>query len=120
MLNVKQWDSSMLILKKAEVDVLYENIQQPGNNNLISTLPNCNNSFMQNPPNQSDQNQTERECCICFVKHHKLISCDDCPCMFHSECLGYTSHLPRGKWKCYFCKVIRHGIPNKVARLAPN
>lgn len=59
------------------------------------------------------------ECVICFGSG-TLICCDDCPSAFHSDCLGYYQHLPRGKWKCYFCKVIRHGIPEKVTRLAPN
>lgn len=59
------------------------------------------------------------ECSICG-EAGKLISCDDCPGAFHAECLGYTKQCPRGKWKCYFCKVTTHGIPNKVARMAPN
>ena len=59
------------------------------------------------------------ECGVCGG-YGKLICCDDCPGAFHADCLGYTKQCPRGKWKCYFCKVIRHGIPKMVPRMAPN
>ena len=38
--------------------------------------------------------------------------CDDCPCAFHPGCLGYEQ-IPRGKWKCVFCKVAKHGLGGK-------
>ena len=47
--------------------------------------------------------------------------CDDCPSTFHPQCLGYMSvkQFPRGKWKCYFCKVARHGLCYN-GRMSPN
>ena len=66
----------------------------------------------------TDQNLIE--CGICGDSQGRVMSCDDCPAAFHNECLGYVKQCPRGKWKCYFCKVTRHGIPGNVARMAPN
>lgn len=57
-------------------------------------------------------------CGICFIGG-KLICCDDCPAAFHAECLGYERQCPRGKWKCYFCKVTKYGL-RQVPRMAPN
>jgi len=48
-------------------------------------------------------------CGIC-LKDGKFIYCDDCTSSFHPLCLGYEKQCPRGKWKCYFCKVLKHGI----------
>lgn len=48
-------------------------------------------------------------CGIC-EQPGKLICCDDCPSAFHADCLGYEKQCPRGKWKCYFCKVVKYGI----------
>jgi hypothetical protein len=58
-------------------------------------------------------------CGVC-LQGGKMICCDDCPVSFHSECLGYQSKNqgPRGKWKCYFCKVAKHGA-NLTQRKAP-
>lgn len=39
----------------------------------------------------------------------KLICCETCSSAFHFECLGYDK-FPRGKFKCYFCKVVKLGI----------
>jgi len=56
-------------------------------------------------------------CGIC-LNPGKLICCDDCPAAFHADCLGYERQFPRGKWKCYFCKVAKHGIKQSM-RMAP-
>jgi hypothetical protein len=32
--------------------------------------------------------------------------------------LGYERQFPRGKWKCYFCKVSKYGL-KQVPRMAP-
>ena len=40
-----------------------------------------------------------------------LIKCIRCPVAFHKQCLGCVSQDgPRGKWLCYFCKVMKVGI----------
>jgi hypothetical protein len=64
-------------------------------------------------PYQRKTHGDQNECVVCFGTG-VLISCDDCPNSYHAECLGYKEHLPRGKWKCYFCKVVTHGLTNKV------
>ena len=61
----------------------------------------------------------EAECVICD-QPGKLVSCDNCPSSYHATCLGYGKQTPRGRWKCYFCKVTKHGIPNMVSKMAPN
>lgn len=63
--------------------------------------------------------KSSRECGVCGGPG-KMISCDDCPVAYHVECMGYTKQCPRGKWKCYFCKVAKHGIPSMFPRMAPN
>lgn len=56
-------------------------------------------------------------CGVCY-NAGKLICCDDCPAAFHAECLGYERQFPRGKWKCYYCKVAKYGV-KQVPRMAP-
>ena len=58
--------------------------------------------------------------CVVCREGGKLVCCDDCPTSFHSECLGYQSQkqCPRGKWKCYFCKVTKNGAAF-TQRMAP-
>ena len=43
----------------------------------------------------------------------KLICCETCPTAYHYECVGYD-RFPRGKYKCYFCKVAKLGINQAV------
>ena len=43
----------------------------------------------------------------------KLICCETCPTSYHYECVGYD-RFPRGKYKCYFCKVAKLGISQAV------
>ena len=43
----------------------------------------------------------------------KLICCETCPTAYHYECVGYD-RFPRGKYKCYFCKVAKLGIKQAV------
>lgn len=71
------------------------------------------------PTMQRIEEKSTRECGVCGAPG-KMISCDDCPVAYHVECLGYTKQCPRGKWKCYFCKVAKHGIPSMFPRMAPN
>lgn len=49
-------------------------------------------------------------CGRCF-EEGKLICCETCSAAYHFECLGYDK-FPRGKFKCYFCKVVKLGIAN--------
>jgi hypothetical protein len=103
--HIDKWDDSMFIFKKTEDDA----------------VPFAACAFQQTQPAQRKAQEDKGliECSIC-CRPGTLICCDDCPTAFHAECLGYTQSRPRGKWKCYFCKVTGHGIPNKVQRLAPN
>jgi hypothetical protein len=112
MMSVDKWDDSKFICKQAQDGVNYETMDMggPGFNTAVPQVQQAS---------ARKTNDEKNECAICYGPG-VLISCDDCPTAYHAECLGYTQHLPRGKWKCYFCKVIRHGIPNKVTRLAPN
>ena len=41
----------------------------------------------------------------------RLICCETCSSAYHFECLGYD-RFPRGKFKCYFCKIVKLGIDN--------
>jgi hypothetical protein len=41
----------------------------------------------------------------------RLICCETCSSAYHYECLGYD-RFPRGKFKCYFCKIVKLGIDN--------
>lgn len=43
----------------------------------------------------------------------KLICCETCPTAYHYECVGYD-RFPRGKYKCYFCKIVKLGISQAV------
>ena len=43
----------------------------------------------------------------------KLICCETCPTAYHYECVGYD-RFPRGKYKCYFCKVAKLGVSQAV------
>ena len=46
-------------------------------------------------------------------KEGKLICCETCPTAYHFECVGYDK-FPRGKYKCYFCKIVKLGIDQTV------
>ena len=43
----------------------------------------------------------------------RLICCETCPTSYHFECVGYD-RFPRGKYKCYFCKVAKLGVTQAV------
>lgn len=47
-------------------------------------------------------------CGKCY-KSGKLLSCESCSSSYHYECLKYDK-APKGKFKCYFCKIIKFGI----------
>lgn len=90
-------------------------IQEEANENQLEAPNPANENYVPTGQLIKYQNKGYPEgnidsCCIC-KEGGKLICCDDCPSSFHSECLGYVSQkqCPRGKWKCYFCKVARYG-----------
>ena len=58
-------------------------------------------------------------CGMCKESGIRLISCETCPVSYHSTCLGYDK-APRGKWKCYFCKIVKYGIQGNISKIAPN
>ena len=40
-----------------------------------------------------------------------MIKCVRCPVVFHKTCLGcLATDGPRGKWLCYFCKIMKFGV----------
>ena len=122
-MNVDAWDDSMLVFKKVNMqgfDMLQQslfNSAAGGGTNMIEGDGGAGGAHATSKRANADANANE--CGIC-QEPGKLICCDDCPGAFHADCLGYTKACPRGKWKCYFCKVIRHGIPKMVPRMAPN
>ena len=74
---------------------------QNNQNNAAPTSPNCLICGKANP--EPVQNASVAQ---------KPLTCDECPSTFHPACMGYMTvkQYPRGKWKCYFCKVSSHGI----------
>ncbi len=44
----------------------------------------------------------------------KLICCETCSSAYHYECLGYEK-FPRGKFKCYYCKIVKVGIDEAIS-----
>lgn len=43
----------------------------------------------------------------------KLLYCESCSSSYHYDCL-YYERPPKGKFKCYFCKIIKFGISKTV------
>ena len=124
MLNVDNWtdaDNKLHFKRVAQGEGMQQLLpdDQGQNMNLLAGMPSANHQQNHNPTKKGYVEGNVTECGICFDDWGKLISCDDCPGAFHATCLGYDKQCPRGKWKCYFCKVTRHGIPFKVPRMAP-
>ena len=55
------------------------------------------------------ENDTHYDFCAICEDAGKLICCETCSSAYHYECLGYDK-FPRGKFKCYFCKIVKVGI----------
>lgn len=59
------------------------------------------------------QCRLEGTCFQCGNFGDNLLKCLRCPVAFHTkECLGYLFPY-RGKWLCYFCKVLKQGLVNE-------
>lgn len=51
-------------------------------------------------------------CGKCF-KEGKLVCCESCSSSYHYDCLHYDKP-PKGKFKCYYCKIVKFGIANST------
>ncbi|CAM1328202.1 Uncharacterised protein at_DN0847, partial [Pycnogonum litorale] len=56
----------------------------------------------------------DRLCCLCGTKGRQMITCDNCPKLFHLECVELTKQ-PRGRWNCPCC-TFRVSNTNRVKR----
>jgi hypothetical protein len=54
--------------------------------------------------------RADQKCDACHVYGQSLLKCLRCPVAFHKACLGTSTDGPRGKWLCYFCKVMKFGV----------
>lgn len=86
-----------MIESEKKVDIDYDEEKQPDQNKQL-------------------KQKTDLKCYECHIFGH-LIKCYRCPVSFHKSCLGYVGLMsmsgPRGKWLCYFCKIVKFGIVNE-------
>jgi hypothetical protein len=57
---------------------------------------------------KEDNDMSMCECGVCGDSG-ELICCEVCPAVYHLGCLNLKS-IPKGKWLCLFCKVVRDGV----------
>jgi hypothetical protein len=114
-----EWDDSKLVFQKVNLQGAEQYFLGTLLKENLDELNKGANQALVMPMSQRIEEKSTRECGVCGGSG-KMISCDDCPVAYHVECLGYTKQCPRGKWKCYFCKVTKHGIPSMFPRMAPN
>jgi hypothetical protein len=53
-------------------------------------------------------------CGKCELETGKLICCETCSSAYHFYCIGYEK-IPRGKFKCYFCKIVKNGRKDAIS-----
>ena len=96
---------------------------------IFREKPQTSNSFIDNIPNIIFSNRTllmrtdikmDNDllhfdfCGKCELETGKLICCETCSSAYHFYCIGYEK-IPRGKFKCYFCKIVKNGRKDAVS-----
>ena len=96
---------------------------------IFREKPQTSNSFIDNIPNIIFSNRTllmrtdikmDNDllhfdfCGKCELETGKLICCETCSSAYHFYCIGYEK-IPRGKFKCYFCKIVKNGRKDAIS-----
>lgn len=106
MLTVDMWDDTKLIYQQNLINAPGAN---PDDEEMQGPILQANGQLTSAPQKKQQVDGNVDVCGVCY-NPGKLICCDDCPAAFHAECLGYERQFPRGKWKCYYCKVAKYGL----------
>jgi SNF5 / SMARCB1 / INI1/PHD-finger len=61
---------------------------------------------------KDEKDQSMNECGVCGDPG-QLICCEACPSVYHLGCLNLKA-TPKGKWMCFFCRVVRDGLENAL------
>jgi hypothetical protein len=62
---------------------------------------------------KEEKDQSMNECGVCG-EPGQLICCEACPSVYHLSCLN-LKNTPKGKWMCFFCRVVRDGLESALA-----
>ncbi|XP_069695785.1 bromodomain adjacent to zinc finger domain protein 1A-like isoform X2 [Periplaneta americana] len=67
---------------------------------------------------QNPESEIVEVCNACGLGGH-VICCDACPLLYHTECVvPPLKKVPRGKWFCPQCKVVKDGVSEVTRELA--
>ena len=97
-----------------KMDIFKEKIDQDKEINTVEILPSERSQLLKSDIIQENGEILHFDFCGVCGGQGKLICCETCPTSNHPECVGYD-RVPRGKYKCYFCKVAKLGISQSIS-----
>ena len=87
-------------------------------NSIIDLIPNIifsNRTLLMKTDIKMDNDLLHFDFCgKCELETGKLICCETCSSAYHYYCIGYEK-IPRGKFKCYFCKIVKNGRKDAIS-----
>ena len=97
-----------------KMDIFKEKVNPDNEDNTVEILPSERKQLLISDIILENGELLHFDFCGVCGGQGKLICCETCPTSNHPECVGYD-RVPRGKYKCYFCKVTKLGVTQSIS-----
>ena len=120
--NIKKYDAmdseAMLTRRRRgrpkKVDIFKEEVKSQAKEiNTVEILPSDRENLLKSDIILEINELLHFDFCGECGGQGRLICCETCPSSYHFDCIGYD-RFPRGKYKCYFCKVAKLGVNQSI------